>query len=178
MEVPHLLKMRDFRKGSDNPWIPDEEKLFLAHINTNTHTQTCLFCSKAPKMFERRACRKTRLRTEELIKQEKQDVWSHSFTLRLVQLQNICNKAHRFTQVQSNGKRSVCSLLDSQYESSSRTLLHKHTFQAVNVSGNRRQLVYILHVFSPIQLFVVCFDLVFPALPIVFQWNGGNRSRR
>lgn len=65
------------------------------------HTQTCLFCLKTPKMFKTRVCRKKRLRMEELIKQEQQDVWSHSFMVRLVQLQNICNKhtgLHSFSQ--------------------------------------------------------------------------------
>ncbi len=67
----------------------------------HTHTHTCLFCLKAPKMFKTSVCRKKRLRMEELIKQEQQDVWSHSFMVRLVQLQNICNKhtgLHRFSQ--------------------------------------------------------------------------------
>lgn len=70
--------------------------------------------------------------------------------VRLVQLQNICNKH----------TGSIKQLSDS----SVKTHVHKHTFfQAVNVSGRRRQLVYI-------------FKLVFS--PIIFSVNDGNRSRR
>ncbi len=119
MEVPHLLKrnQKGLRYSTNSRW---RETLYLLNVSiqllcsfmdsrtfffssyqhTHTHT-TCLFCLKAPKMFKTSVCRKKRLRMEELIKQEQQDVWSHSFMVRLVQLQNICNKhtgLHRFSQ--------------------------------------------------------------------------------